>query len=66
MLYYSMVHDHITYYITVYSYANITTLNRLKLKQKEAIRIVSNAGYRDHTERLFKKQGILPLNDLVK
>jgi len=60
MLYY------ITYCITVYSCANITTLNRLKLKQKEAIRIVSNAGYRDHTERLFKKQGILPLDDLVK
>jgi len=66
MLYYSMVHAHITYCFTVYSCANTTTLNRLKLKQKEAIRTVSNAGYRDHTERLFKKQEILPFDDLVK
>jgi hypothetical protein len=54
MLYFAMVHSHINYCLTVYSCANITTLNRLKLKQKEAIRVISNVGYRDHTERLFK------------
>ncbi len=51
MLYFAMVHSHINYCLTVYSCANITTLNRLKLKQKEAIRVISNVGYRDHTER---------------
>jgi len=66
MLYFAMVHAHINYCLTVYSCANTTVLNRLKLKQKEAIRIISNAGYRDHTERLFKKHGILPLEDLIK
>ena len=66
MLYFAMVHSHINYCLTVYSCANITTLNRLKLKQKEAIRVISNVGYRDHTERLFKKHGILPFEDLVK
>jgi hypothetical protein len=40
MLYYAMVHSHITYCITVYSCANITTLNRLKLKQKEALELL--------------------------
>ncbi len=52
--------------INVYSCAYSTTLNRLKLKQKEAIRIISNAGYRDHTNPLFKQSGILPLENLVK
>ena len=66
MLYFAMVHSHINYCLNVYSCANITTLNRLKLKQKEAIRVISNVGYRDHTERLFKKHGILPFEDLVK
>jgi hypothetical protein len=41
-------------------------MNRLKLKQKEAIKIISNAGYIDHTNRLFKQQGILSLDDLIK
>jgi hypothetical protein len=66
MLYYAMVHSHINYCINIYSCANATSLNRLKLKQKEAIRIVCNAGYRDHTNPLFKQIGILPLDDLIK
>jgi hypothetical protein len=65
-MYFAMVHSHISYCINVYSCANITTLNRLVLKQKEAIRIICNAGYRDHTGPLFKQQGILPLTDLIK
>jgi hypothetical protein len=36
------------------------------LKQKAAVRIVCNAGYRDHTAPLFKQLGILPLNELIK
>jgi hypothetical protein len=66
MLYYSMVHSHIVYCINVYGCANVTTLNRLKIKQKEAIRIISNAGYRDHTNPLFKLHKILPLEQLIK
>jgi hypothetical protein len=40
MLYYAMVHAHITYCITVYSCANITTLNRLKLKRKKPLELL--------------------------
>ncbi len=61
-----MVHSHISYCITVYGCANSTTLNKLKLKQKEAIIIISNAGFRDHTIPLFKEKQILPLDDLIK
>jgi hypothetical protein len=66
MLYFSMVHSHLSYCINVYSCANSTTLNSLRLKQKAAIRIVCNAGFRDHTNPLFKRMGILPLNELIK
>ena len=66
MLYFAMVHSHIVYCLNVYSCANITTLNPLKLKQKEAIRVISNSGYRDHTGPLFKRLAILPLDDLIK
>jgi hypothetical protein len=66
MLYFSMVHSHLSYCINVYGCANLTSLNPLKLKQMAAIRIVSNAGHRDHTNPLFKQLGILPLNELLK
>ncbi len=36
------------------------------MKQKEAIRIVCNAGYRDHTSPLFKQLGILPFDELIE
>ena len=32
------------------------------LKQKQAVRIISCAGYRDHTVPLFKQLGILPID----
>ena len=66
MLYFSMVHSHLSYCINIYSCANSTTLNSLRLKQKAAIRIVCNAGFPDHTNPLFKQMGILPLNELIK
>jgi hypothetical protein len=66
MLYFSMVHSHLSYCINVYGCANLTSLNSLKLKQKAAIRVVSKAGHRDHTNPLFKQLGILPLNELIK
>jgi hypothetical protein len=50
-----MVHSHISYCINIYRFANITTLKKLVLKQKEAIRIISNAEYREHMSPLFKK-----------
>ncbi len=44
-------------------------LQRLRIRQKEAIPVINNAGYRDHTQPLFKKTKILPwtqwLNTLI-
>jgi hypothetical protein len=66
MLYYAMVHSHINYCLNIYSCANTTSLNKLKLKQKAAIRVVSNAGYREHTEPLFQQSKVLSLDHLIK
>jgi hypothetical protein len=65
-LYCAVVHSHLVYCINVYSCANSTSINKLKIKQKEAIRIISNAGYRDHTAPLFAQLKILPLDQLIK
>jgi hypothetical protein len=45
--------------------ATQTKLNTLFLKQKKAIRIVSNADYRAHTDPLFKIANVLPLHKLI-
>ncbi len=61
-----MVLSHIVYCINIYSCANTTSLNKLRVKQKEEIRIISNAGFRDHTAPLFAQLSILPLDQLIK
>jgi hypothetical protein len=65
-LYAAMEHSHLVYCINIYSCANATSLNKLKKKQKEAIRIICKAGYRDHTAPLFAQLKILPLEQLIK
>jgi hypothetical protein len=66
LLYYAMVHSHLSYCLNIYGCANTTNLQRLRIKQKEAVRVICNAGYRDHTTPLFKSQKILPLDEMVK
>ncbi len=61
-----MVHSHLTYCLIVYSCANVTSLNKLIVEQKEAIRIICHAGYREHTAPLFKQLKILLLNELIQ
>ncbi len=60
-LYFAMVHSHLVYCINIYSCANTTSLNKLRVKQKQAVRIICNAGIRDHTAPLFAQLRILPL-----
>jgi hypothetical protein len=66
MLYDAMIHSHIVYCINVYGCANSTSLRRLIIKQKEAVRTISNVGYREHTSPLFKQLKILPIEKLIK
>jgi hypothetical protein len=68
----AMVHSHIniilhehTCIIAVHC-ANTTSINRLRIKQKQAVKIICNAGFRDHTALLFAHLRILSLDQLVK
>jgi len=64
-LYFAMVHSHIAYCMNIYSCATKTNLNKLILKQKQAIRTICRAKYRDHTAPLFLNQKILPVEKLI-
>jgi hypothetical protein len=64
-LYFSMVHSHLSYAINVYGCATSTALEKLRVMQKKAIRVIKNANYRAHTAPLFRELKILPLDDLI-
>jgi hypothetical protein len=66
MLYFSMIHSVISYGINIYGCANKTTLEKLIVKQKQAIRIICNEPYRAHTQPLFKQLKILPIEKLIQ
>ena len=63
-LYYSTFHCHLIYGILIYSCAYQTNLNSLIIKQKKAIRCITNSMYNVHTGPLLKKLKILPFESL--
>jgi len=65
-LYFAMIHSHIVYCLSIYGCANTTSLQKIRIKQKESIRIICNAPYRAHTAPLFKQLHILPLDELIR
>jgi hypothetical protein len=58
-LYYSLVHCHLVYGNHIWGCANSSVLTELFRKQKAAVRLISNSGYRAHTEPIFKSLNIL-------
>ncbi len=66
MLYYAMIHSHLSYCLNIYGSANTKNLQRPRIKQKEALRAICNAGYRDHTKPLFKSLKMRSLNEMIK
>jgi hypothetical protein len=44
----------------------INNLQKIRIKQKQAIRIICNANFRAHTGPLFKQQKILPFDKLIE
>ena len=65
MLYNSFIHSHLTYCLPVWSCGLESSLTPLLKTQKKCIRIITNSNYNAHTAPLFKKLGILPLNELA-
>ena len=64
MLYSTLVLPYINNGILAWGNANKSDLNRLLLIQKKAIRIVTNSGFRSHTNALFLENNILKISDL--
>ena len=64
-LYFALIHSHLSYCSSIYGCATKTSLTKLQLKQKKAIRIISKSTYHAHTAPLFKNLKILPLENLI-
>ena len=63
LLFSSYVKSHLDYADIFYCLCSKATLRPLELLYKKAIRILSGAGYRDHTLPLFKDNNILPITE---
>ena len=60
ILYFSLIHSHLTYMILIWGHEN----NEILKKQKQALRIIHNKHYLSHTDPLFKSAKILKVSDL--
>ena len=65
-MFYSLIHCHLIYAIHIYSCATDSLLKSLFIKQKNALRIITNSKYNAHTEPIFKKLSILPFPKLCE
>ena len=66
MLYTSLILPYLTYCNIVWGGARVTSLNKLFILQKRAVRIVCRAPYLAHTSPLFVATGFLKLCELHK
>jgi hypothetical protein len=64
-IYYTIFHSQLIYAIQIWSCCPESSLKQIILKQKMAVRIISNAKYNSHTEPLFKNLEILPFKSLA-
>ena len=65
-LYFSFIYPFFTYCNQVWGSACDTHLYRLVLLQKRCIRIITRSKYREHTDPLFDKLGLLKMDQVNK
>jgi len=65
-VYHAIVLPYLSYCNVIWGGTAKCHLDKLLILQKRAVRIVSNAGYRDHTEPLFKSESLLNIYKLYK
>ena len=65
-VYYSLVYPYLNYNVCSYAGTYPSHLNRLLLLQKRLVRILSNAPFLAHTDRLFHVNKILKIADIYK
>ena len=66
MIYYSLVHSHISYCITTWGGAPPTTIKPLITIQNKIIRIITFSHYKTHAPPLFLKLSILQIDDIYR
>ena len=64
-IYNSLVKSHLEYSIIAWGSAKCEGMNRLLLKQKQAVRYVANAKYNAHVDPLLEKYDLLKLEDIL-
>ena len=62
--YYTLIYPYLTYCTTVWSSTYVTSLNRIFLLQKRAVRIITNSDFRAHSEPLFLHLKILDIYNI--
>ena len=65
MIYITLILPYLMYCCELWGNTFNSRINDIRLLQKRAVRIIDNVSYRDHTSHIFKKYGILKINDLV-
>ena len=65
-IYHSLIYPYFNYCNLIWGSAASTHLQSLTLIQKKCIRIISKAGYYDHTEPLFKEHKILTVTEIYE
>ena len=63
-LYYSLVHAHLMYVITVWASTYPSYLTKLQKLQNKAIKLIKKSSLQDKTTTLFRKLQILKVHDL--
>ena len=62
--YHSFIYPYLAYSVVVWGNTSYVHIKPLILQQKRIIRIISDAGYRDHTTPLFRRFSILKFTDI--
>ena len=64
-VYYTLFHCHLIYCLPIWSSTSSSNINTVSILQKKAVRIVVLEKYNAHTQPIFKKLKILPLDKLI-
>ena len=64
LLYYTLIHPHLSYGIIHWGKAQQSKLNKLVILQKKIIRALNKCEYNAHTNNLFHNMNILKLNEI--
>jgi len=64
-IYYALFHSNLIFGLPIYSCTASKNLKKITSLQKSAIRVITKSKYNAHTEPLFKKCSILPIDKLI-